>query len=97
MRTLARAAEEKLTLKPPRARKRDCHPELERLVACRKIALELDDEEEVKIITRLLNKSARQIRTEAHINKFEDWEWDPIKYFKKGYVRICCQIRKLKE
>ena len=37
MRTLARAAEEKLTLKPPRVRKRDCHPELERLVACRKL------------------------------------------------------------
>ena len=47
MGTLARAAEEKLTLKPPRVRKRDCHPELERLVACRKIALEQDDEEEV--------------------------------------------------
>ena len=48
IRTLARAAEEKLTLKPPRVRKRDCHPELERLVACREIALEQDDEEEVK-------------------------------------------------
>ena len=43
MGTLARAAEEKLTLKPPRVRKRDRHPELERLVACRKIALEQDD------------------------------------------------------
>ena len=65
MRTLARAAEEKLTLKPPRVRKRNCHPELESLVACRKIALEQDDEQEVKIITRLLNnKKARQINTE---------------------------------
>ena len=36
MRTLARAAEEKLTLKTPRVRKRDCHPELEKLVECRK-------------------------------------------------------------
>ena len=51
MRILAMAAEEKLTLKPPRIRKRDCHPELERLVACRKIALEQDDEQEVKRIT----------------------------------------------
>ena len=63
MRTLARAAEEKLTLKPPRVRKRGCHPELGRLVACRKIALEQDDGE-VKRITRLLKKRARQIRTE---------------------------------
>ena len=64
MRTLARAAEEKLTLKPPRVKKRDCHPELERLVACRKITLEQDDEEEVKIITRLLKRRARTIRTD---------------------------------
>ena len=64
MGTLARAAEEKLTLKPPRVRKRDCHPELERLVACRKIALEQDEEEEVKIITRLLKRRARTIRTD---------------------------------
>ena len=82
MRTLARAAEEKLTLKPPRVRKRDCHPELERLVACRKIALEQDDEEEVKRITKQLKKRARQIRTEEQINKFKAWGWDPIKYFK---------------
>ena len=82
MGTLARAAEEKLTLKPPRVKKRDCHPELERLVACRKIALEQDDEEEVKRITRLLKRRARKIRTEEQTNKFKDWEWDPIKYFK---------------
>ena len=37
---LARAAEEKRTLRPPRVKKKDCHPELERIVACRKIALE---------------------------------------------------------
>ena len=60
MRTLARAAEEKLTLKPPRVKTRDRHPELERLVACRKIALEQDDEEEVKRITRLLKRRARK-------------------------------------
>lgn len=30
MGTLARAAEEKLTLKPPRVKKKDCHPGLER-------------------------------------------------------------------
>ena len=62
MRILAMAAEEKLTLKHPRMKKRDCHPELERLVACRKIALEQDDEEEVKRITRLLKRRARNIR-----------------------------------
>ena len=36
METLAKAAEEKLTLKPLRIKKMDCHPELERIVACRK-------------------------------------------------------------
>ena len=64
MRVLAMAAEEKLTLKPPRIKKRDCHPELERLVACRKIALEQDDGEEVKSITGLLKRRARKIRAE---------------------------------
>ena len=64
MRVLAMAAEEKLTLKPPRIKKRDCHPELERLVACRKIALEQDDGEEVKRITRLFERRARKIRAE---------------------------------
>ena len=60
MRTLAKAAEEKLTLKPPRVRKRDWLPELERLVACRKITLEQDDEEEVKRITKLLKKKGKK-------------------------------------
>ena len=64
MKVLAMAAEEKLTLKPPRMKKKDCHPELERLVACRKIALEQDDEEELKRITRLLKRRARKIRAE---------------------------------
>ena len=36
MRVLAMAAEEKLRLKPPIMKKKDCHPELDRLVACRK-------------------------------------------------------------
>ena len=63
MRVLAMAAE-KLTLKLPRVKKKDCHPELERLVACRKIALEQDDEEAIKRITRLLKRRARQIRAE---------------------------------
>ena len=61
MRILAMAAEGKLTLKPPRIKKRDCHPELERLVACRKIALEQDDEKEIKRITRLLKRRARKV------------------------------------
>ena len=56
METLAKAADEKLTLKPPRLKKKDCHPELERIVACRKIALEQDDEEEVIRLTKLLRK-----------------------------------------
>ena len=79
---LARAAEEKLTLKPPRVKKRDCHPELERLVACRRIALEQDDGEEVKRLTRLRKKIARKIRTEEQISKFKDWEWDLTIYSK---------------
>ena len=62
---LAMAAGEKLTLKPPSIKMKDCHPELERLVACRKIALEQDDAEEVKRITRLLKRRARQIRSEG--------------------------------
>ena len=64
MRILAMAAEEKLTLKPPSIKNKYCHPELERRVACRKIALEQDDEEEMKIITRLLKRRARKIRPE---------------------------------
>ena len=60
---LARAAEEKLTLRPPRIKKRDCHPELERILACRKVALEQDDEDEAKRLTKLLRRRARRIRT----------------------------------
>ena len=72
MEALARAAEEKMILRPPRVKKRDCHPELERIVACRKIALEQDDEEEVKRLTRLLKGRARIVRTEEQMNKFRD-------------------------
>ena len=82
MRILAMAAEEKLMLKPPSIKKKDCHPELEGLVACGKIALEQDDEEEVNRITRLHKRRARKIRPEE-INKFKEIEWDPVKYFRK--------------
>ena len=81
MGTLGKTAEELLTLKRPMTKKRDCHPELERIVACRKIALEQDDEEEIKLLTRLLKRRARKIKTEEQMGKFKDWEWDPIKYF----------------
>ena len=61
MGTLAKAEEEQLTLKPPRIKKKGCHPELERIVACRKIALEQDDEEDTKRLTRLFKRRARKI------------------------------------
>ena len=66
---------------------------MERLVACRRIALEQDDEEEVKRLTRLLKKRARKIRTEEQINTFKDWAWDPIKHFKKGNVANFTNLR----
>ena len=81
MEVLARAAEEKLTLRPPRIKKRDCRPELESIVACRKTALvEQDDEDEVKRLTKLFERRARRIRTEEQMKKVQDWEWNPVKY-----------------
>ena len=59
---------------------------LERLVAFRKIAVEQDDEEEVQIITKRHKQRARKIRPEEQVNKFKEMEWDPVKYFKKGYI-----------
>ena len=88
MKALAKAAKEKLTPKPPRAKKRDCHPELKRLVACGKIALEQDDEEEVKRSTELPKRRARIIRTEEQMNKFQGWEWDLVKYYKWGCAKM---------
>ena len=88
METLAKAAEEKLTLRTPRQKKKACHPELERLIACRKIALEQGDEEEVIRLTKLLKKRARKIRTEEQIRKFQDWDRNPVKYFKGGCREI---------
>ena len=69
MEALARAAEEKLPLRPPRVKINNCHPELERIVACRKITLEQDDEEDIKILTKLCRRRARRIRKEQ-MNKF---------------------------
>ena len=66
---------------------------MERIVACRKIASEQDDEEEVKRLTKLLKRRARRIRTEGRINKFQDWEWDPVKYFKRGYIAKFTNLR----
>ena len=59
---------------------------MERIVACRKIALEQDDEDEVKRLTKLFKRRARRIRTEEQTNKFQDWEWYPVKYYKRGCV-----------
>ena len=44
---------------------------MKRLVACRKIALEQGDEEEVNRIIGLLKKRARTIIIEEQINKFK--------------------------
>ena len=55
--------------------------------------MEQDDEEEVKRLTRLFNRRARKIRIEEQINKFRDWEWDPIKYFKMGYIARFTNLR----
>ena len=82
MDALARAAEEEVTSRPPGNKKRNCHPELERIVAFRKIALEQDDEDEVKRLTKLFKRRARRIRTEEQMNKFQGWEWDPVGYGK---------------
>ena len=87
METLARAAEEKLTLRPPRIKERDCHPELERLVACRKIALERDEEDGVKRLTKLLKGRARRIRTEGQI--ISRLGMGSCKVLQ---ARICCEI-----
>ena len=83
MEVCAKAAEEKLTLKPPRVKKRDCHPELKRIVADRRIALQQDNGEEVIRLTKLLKRRARRIRVEEQMNKFQNSEWDPIRFCKK--------------
>ena len=37
-------------------------------------------------MTKLFKRRARWIRTEEQMNKFQDWEWDPVKYYKKRFV-----------
>ena len=86
MKTLAAAAEERFTLKPKRERKRDCHPELERIIRDRDAALQANNKDEVVIITKLLKRRARKIRTDDQIQKFKDADWDPVKWQKKGYT-----------
>ena len=86
MKTLAAAAEGKLTLKPKREKKRDCHPELERIVHERDAALQANNKDEVVRITKLLKRRPRKIRTDGQIQKFKEAGWDPVKWQKKGYT-----------
>ena len=76
MKTLAAAAEERLTLKPKRERKRDCHPELERIIRDRDAALQANNKDEVVRITKLLKRRARKLRMDDQIQKFKDADWD---------------------
>ena len=86
MRTLAAAAEERLTLKPKGERKRDCHPELERIMHERDAALRANNKDEVIRTTRLLKRRAGKIRADGQIQKFKEADRDPVKWQKKGYT-----------
>ena len=87
------AARNNLQLKPPRNRRQDCHPELELLIQERHTATANYDQEEIKRITKEINKKARNIRIKQQTDNVKDKAWDPIKYMKKDYIPKHTKIR----
>ena len=77
-----KAARENLLKEPPKKRK-SCHSELQPIIDARLQATTNYDYEDVKSITKDLNRKTRQIITKEQINTFNNNEWDPVKQAKK--------------
>ena len=46
----------------------------------------MNDNEEVKRLTKELKKKARKIKLEKNLSELKDNNWDPVKMHKKGYT-----------
>jgi len=90
---MEQAARNNLQLKPPRVRRKDCHPEIKTLIDQRLLALQENDYDSVKDISNLIRKTARRIRVNQQITSLKDYAWEPVKYLKKNFVPRHTKLR----
>ena len=72
---------------------KDCHPEIKALIDQRLRALQNNDYETIKDITKLLKKTARIIRVNQQITALKDHAWEPVKYLKNNFVARHTKLR----
>ena len=90
---MEQAARKNLQLKPPKSRRKDCHPEIKILIDQRLQALQANDYDSVKDITKLIRRTARKIRVNQQITSLKDFAWEPVKYIKKNFVPRHTKLR----
>ena len=87
------AARNNLQIKPPRCNRKDRHPEIKALIDQRLRALQNNDYEAIKDITKLLKKTARRIRVNQQTTALKDHAWEPVDYLKKNFVARHTKLR----
>ena len=87
------AARNNLQIKPPICKRKDCHPETKALIDQRLRALQNNDYEAIKDITKLLKKTARRTRVNQQTTSLKDHAWEPVKYLKINFVARHTQLR----
>ena len=87
------AARNNLQIKPPRCKRKDCHPEIEAPIDQIFRALQNDGYEAIKDITKLIKKTARRIMVNQQITALKDHAWEPVKYLKKDFVARHTKLR----
>ena len=80
------AAQEAFDEPIKRQKRKDCDYRLKPILEKRRKALEENDHEQFKKITKELKKKARSIKLENNLRELRDNNWDPIKTHKKGYL-----------
>ena len=87
------AARNNLQTKPPRCKRKACHPGVKAFIDQALRALQNNGYEAIRDITKLLKKTARRIRVNQQITALKDHAWEPVGYLKKNFVARHTKLR----
>eukprot|EP00972_Heterocapsa_arctica_P007153 1044540-Heterocapsa_arctica.AAC.1 len=83
MNIISEKANALLTRKPPTSKNNDCEEEVAEIIANIQLALIQNNTEEIEVLTKLLKKTSRELKTAKMIANFQNDKWDPINMYKK--------------
>ena len=87
------AAIETLSIKPSKGKRQDCDPEMATLSEQRLQAVPQHKEDETKLITKAIKKSAAQKRTKPQLDELYAGNWTSVKRARMGFVPGHAKLR----